>query len=282
MVQVGFVYNALVPDAPGLIDSLVTSLNLKSASWVCSAEDLPELDRLDDTNLIVVAGGDGTILKTVHVIAPFAIPIVAVNMGRVGFMSELSVGAAAERLPAYLNGDMRIERRMMLCATVTASDGREVLTAHALNDVVVGRGGVASLMDIATKVDGEPMTRYRSDAVVVATATGSTGYALSAGAQIFFPEARVVIVQPVAPHTGLRDGLVLPDDAVVELEPVSRGAASLSVDGLADVDLAEGSVVKIVRSEHEALFLRARPPAAFWGDLTSRLGLVYNLTPPRQ
>jgi len=283
MSLIGFVYNSFIAEAPALIDSLIASLSLKDTSWVCSAEDLPGSDNLEDTKLVVVAGGDGTILKTIHVIAPYCIPIVAVNMGRVGFMSELRVEDAAERLPGYLNGDMRVERRMMLHATVTAEPGGpELLSAHALNDVVVGRGGVARLMNIATRVDGEPLTSYRSDAVVVSTATGSTGYALSAGAQIFFPQARVLIVQPVAAHTGLRDGLVLPDDSVVELEPVSRDPASLSVDGLADVDLAPGSVVKIVRSEHEALFLRSRPPAAFWGDLTSRLGLVYNLTPPRQ
>ena len=281
MPQIGFVYNALVAEAPALIDSLISSLDLRTRSWVSSAFEVScHASEFADTALIVVAGGDGTILRTVHAIAAHSIPIVGVNLGRVGFMSELRVEEAAERLPGYINGNVRVERRMMLRATVTDGSGTGILTADALNDVVVGRGGVARLLDIDTVVDGEFLTSYRADAVIVSTPTGSTGYALSAGAPIFFPEALMMMLQPVAAHTGLRDGLVLPHDTAVVLSATDGKQASLSVDGMEEIDLDVDFRVTIRRSPFEARFLRSKPRTAFYTELTRRLGLVYNLAPP--
>lgn len=281
MSKIGFVYNALVAEAPQLIESLIARLDLGGRAWTSSAFDVGEREpEFGDTAMIVVAGGDGTILRTVHAVAARAVPIVAVNLGRVGFMSELRAEDAAERLPLYFNGDVRVERRMMLRAVVSDGSGREILSADALNDVVVGRGGVARLLDIDTVVDGEFLTSYRADAVIVSTPTGSTGYALSAGAPIFFPEALMMMLQPVAAHTGLRDGLVLPHDTEVALAATDGEHASLSVDGMEDVELAPDFTVAVRRSPHEALFLRAQPRTAFYTDLTRRLGLVYNLTHP--
>ena len=281
MPLIGFVYNALVVEAPCLIDSLISSLDLRARSWVSSAFEVAERsDLLPETTLVVVAGGDGTILRTIHAVAAHSVPIVGVNMGRVGFMSELRVEDAAERLPAYLSGDMRVERRMMLRATVTDSDGNLHLSADALNDVVIGRGGVARLLDIDTVVDRQFLTSYRADAVIVSTPTGSTGYALSAGGPIFFPEAEMMMLQPVAPHTGLRDGLVLPHDTEVTLSATDGKHASLSVDGMEDVELEPDFKVNIRRSPYVARSLRSNPRTAFYDQLTRRLGLVYNLNSP--
>ena len=281
MPLIGFVYNALVEEAPCLIDSLISSLDLRAHSWVSSAFEVDgRSDLLAETSLIVVAGGDGTILRTIHAIAAHSVPIVGVNMGRVGFMSELRVEDAAERLPAYLSGDMRVERRMMLRATVTTDDGSLFLSQDALNDVVIGRGGVSTLLDIDTVVDRQFLTQYRADAVIVSTPTGSTGYALSAGGPIFFPEAEMMMLQPVAPHTGLRDGLVLPHDTEVTLSATDGKYASLSVDGMEDVHLEPGCRVTIRRSPYTARFLRSQPRTSFYNQLTRRLGLVYSLTSP--
>ncbi len=281
MSLVGFVYNAQVADARTLIDSLISTLGLDGRSWVASAFDAASQEsQFPETSLIVVAGGDGTILRTVHAIAAYSIPIVAVNMGRVGFMTELRVEEAAKRLPEYLDSSMRVERRMMLRATVSDGQGTEILTVDALNDVVVGRGGVARLLDIDTVVDSQFLTSYRADAVIVSTPTGSTGYALSAGGPIFFPEASMIMLQPVAPHTGLRDGLVLPHDTEVVLAVRDGRYAALSVDGMEEIELKPDYRVTICRSPHEVKFLRSKPRTAFYTQLTRRLGLVYNLTPP--
>ncbi len=270
---VGLVYNPRLPEAARFVDGIIESLGLKKRSWVSAATDLGGMgDKLEGTSLIVVAGGDGTILRTVRVIAPLSIPIVGVNMGRVGFMSELRVGEAVEKLPMYLDGGLRIEERMMLEAYVESGPDRtRRLEHHALNDVVVGRGAASRLVDIATTVDGRPLTTYRADAVIVCTATGSTGYALSAGGPITYPEGRVMLVQPLAAHTGLRDGLVLPEEAVVELKAARGRRVTLSVDGSLDTALEADDKVTIVRSPYVARFLRADPASDFYADLTRRL-----------
>jgi NAD+ kinase len=303
---IGLVYNARVAEAPGLLKALADSLGLKGRCWLSSAMEVEkEWDKLGSTSLVVVAGGDGTILRTVRVIAPFAIPIVGINMGRVGFMTELRVEEAAEKLPVYLDGDLsagsrgtpstgsrgtlstssrgtlRVEERMMLQATIAAGSEQEPhLTLHALNDVVIGRGTVAHLMDISASVDGVPLTSYRADAVIVATATGSTGYALSAGGPIIYPEAQVMMVQPVAAHTGMRMGLMLPGDSVIELRAADDHPAMLSVDGFTDATLSPNDRVTVRRSPYTARFLRANPATVFYSALTRRLGLSPRREPP--
>jgi NAD+ kinase len=281
---IGFAYNDQLAGAGKLVESLVAGLNLKGHSWTSSAARVSEVeDRLDRTSLVVVVGGDGTILRTVRLIAPFSVPIVGVNMGRVGFMTELRVDEALERLPDYLKGRTRIEERTMLEASVNPEgDGVPSVKVCALNDVVVSRGGVARLLDIDAFVDGASLISYRADAIIVATATGSTGYALSAGGPIVYPEGRVMLLQPVAAHIGLRDGLIVPETSVIRLEPRSEFPSVLSVDGFFDQDLGVADTVTVSRSRHVARFLRAQPPSDFYGAFTRRMGQVYQLRPPDQ
>ena len=273
---VGLVYSPDIHDAAGLVRSLVDSLELQDRSWVSSVGDLDGVgDDLGKTRVVVAAGGDGTILRTVHVTAPFEVPIVGINMGRVGFMSELTVEEAPDRLPTYLDGGLRVEERLMLQASVqpdSTPDPR--LTFHALNDVVVGQGGATRLLDIEAYVDSTPLTTYRADGVIVSTATGSTGYAFSAGGPILYPEARDMLVQPVAPHTGLREGLIFPEQSVIELRARGGVRPTLSVDGSQETDLASDERVVVRRGPHVARFLRGQDPVAFYTALTRRLGLV--------
>ena len=279
---IGMVYNRQTPQAPVFLASLVAGLGLAERHWMSTADEIAAVrDKLDSTELLVIAGGDGTILRTVRAITPHVIPIVGVNMGRVGFMTELRVEDAITRLPYYIAGHARTEERMMLEASVTAAgDTSPRLTVHALNDVVVGGTDVSSLLDIQTEIDGVPLTSFRADAVIVSTATGSTGYALAAGGPILFPEARVMLIQPVAAHTGLRDGLVVPDDSVVELRPANRSGATVIPDGFVDAKIGLHDRVRVTRSPHTARFLRANPPSAFYTTLTQRLGLVYRSGQP--
>ena len=272
---IGFVYNERVPEAQGLARCLATDLGLAARSWLFPAGGLEEArELLPETSLVVTVGGDGTILRTVRVVSPHGIPLVGVNMGRVGFMTELAVGEALERLPRYLNGHCRVEERMMLRARVLSGpDGETAAGFHALNDVVVGRGAVARLVDVAVSIDGAAMSTYRADGVIVATATGSTGYALSVGGPIVYPEARVMLVEPIAAHISFDIGVVLPGDSIVDLEVVGGQEAILSIDGFVDTPLSDGAVVRVDRSPHVARFLRAAPPAAFYASLPRRLGI---------
>ena len=272
---IGIVYNSQIEAAEAMARDVVKSLHLEDRSWISSASELDHLrSNLENTSVIVVAGGDGTILRIVRIAAPYGVPLVGINMGRVGFMAELTVAEAIEKLPKYLDGDLRVEERMMLQTTVTRGDESEPrLTLHALNDVVVGRGGITRLLDIETVIDGVTLTSYRADAVIVSTATGSTGYALSAGGPILYPETRAMLIQPVAAHTGLSNGLILPEGSVLELKAGGRHEAALSVDGFSDTRLNMNDRVTIRKSPYVARFLRAHAPGTFYAALTKRLGL---------
>ena len=279
---VGFVHNPRVPEAAALVESLVRSLKLRDTSWVASAGDLQQSrETLAATSTIITAGGDGTILRTVQVAAPYSIPVLGINMGRVGFMTELTVDEAAKRIPAYLNESPRVEQRMMLQASLT-SDGETAGTnVSALNDVVVSRNPGEGLIDIALTINGEPLTTYRADGVIVATATGSTGYAMAAGGPVVYPEARTVLVQPVAPHLSLRSGLLLPDDSVLELRVSGEREAVFSYDAFTGPALGADNRVVIKVSPHVARFLRAGPPEALYATIARRLGASSVRVPER-
>ena len=270
--QIGFVYNAQHPTALQMTEAVMHSLNLGGNCWMVAAENLDDMrPRMHETRFIVVAGGDGTILRVVRTIVEYGVPLVGINMGRVGFMAELQVHEAVDELAAYMNGSARLEERMMLEVSVRHADEEEpYLILHALNDVVVGRGGSARLLDILATIDGVILTNYRSDAVIVSTATGSTGYALSAGGPIMSPETMAMLIQPVAAHTGLRSGLILPDSTELELQASDKHEALLSVDGFRDTMLHGEDRVSIRRSAYVTRFLRRHAPTAFYAALTRR------------
>ena len=154
---------------------------------MCSAwEEEKAKPQVAGSDLILSIGGDGTILRAARAVVPHAVPIVGINLGHLGFMTELKATEALDKLPRLLGGEGWIEERTMLEAE-TVSDGK---TFHVLNDVVVGRGSSARVVNIETRIDGEVLTTYRADGVIVATATGSTSYLLAAGGPILYPQAR--------------------------------------------------------------------------------------------
>ena len=189
-------------------------------------------------------------------------------------MTELSADEAAEKIPSYLDGSRRVEERAMLRATVQPAEGEsKAASIDALNDVVVSRGAVPRLLDIDVRVDGVRLITYRADGVIIATATGSTGYALSAGGPIMYPEARDVLVQPLAAHMSLQSGIVVPGESEVQLSVKASSESVLTIDGHTDTELTEGDVVRVERSPYVARFLRADPPAASYSSLTRKLGV---------
>ena len=274
--MVGFVYNPRAREAAELVAFLLKSLDLQGMSWVRSAVELDlDTETLARTSVIIAAGGDGTILRVVQMAAPASVPILGINMGRVGFMAELEVHEAEAKIPLYLEDNQRIQERMMLQATVTSrSDGEQRLTAHALNDVVVTRGALIRLLDIGVVIDGAPLATYRADGVIVATPTGSTGYALSTGGPVIYPEAKVMLIQPLAAHIrSLQTGLVVPGHSVCVLRVSEDDDAIISVDNIVDANLKPDDSVVIKRSPYVARFLRAGPTSAFYATLTRRLGV---------
>jgi NAD+ kinase len=239
--------------------------------WVCSAWDNKKARaQMAGTDLLVTVGGDGTILRAVQVALMEKTPIVSINLGKLGFLTELPAEEAPARLPDILAGQGWIDERAMLQAElITAAGPPQVF--HALNDVVVARGEIARLIRVETSLDGQPLTTYRADGVVVATATGSTGYTLAVGGPVIYPQSPDFLLVPVAPHLSLTPPLLLPAASVVTLRLDTYLAATLSVDGHLNLPLASGDTVTVKRSPHTTRFLRTRPRGSFFGSLEEKL-----------
>jgi NAD+ kinase len=247
---------------------------VESAMGVWPVEGLDNRKLNEPPNVVITVGGDGTILRAVRFAAPLGASILGVNFGKVGFMTEIEPADALEMVPRYLEpGFGWVQERAMLQVDVAPSRERvgHQLPLHALNDVVVGRGGVSRMVQLKTVVNGAELTTHRADAVVVATATGSTGYALSAGGPILYPESMDILIKPVASHITLSPAVVVPKSAVVELVLESDQEGALSVDGSPDGPLQPGDVVRITASPLAAKFLRAGSPDRFYASLVYRL-----------
>lgn len=227
-------------------------------------------DRLRDTDLIITVGGDGTILRGMHAASLYGIPVLGVNMGRVGFMSEIDSDNALDEIEWYLDGNGRIDDRAMLSATL---DDEESGTLHALNDVAVHRGADLRVIEVEAVVNGVELSTYRGDGVIVATSTGSTGYTLQLGGPVIDPSAQVFLLKPVAGHMSQFGGVVLNSDSVLKLTLSTTADATLTVDGYISRTMGDRSTVRISRSQRRARFLRRGSESAFWEGLSHRLGM---------
>ena len=216
------------------------------------------------TELVLGIGGDGTILHVARIVAPFAVPILGINLGRLGFITEIDGDDILSSLPDLLKGGGRIEERAMLKAQI------EDKTFHALNDVVL-RSVAVRLVNIEAKVDGTPLTTYRADGVIMATATGSTSYSLASGGPILHPQSREIILQPISCHLGLSHALVMPPQSIVELKFGPKEKVVLSIDGQAEVRLSNGRNVTVKLSPYTTRFLKIREPGYFYGSLWQKL-----------
>ena len=272
MKKVGILYHPRVEATRVKAGELEGFLNSRGISvWVCSAWEREEAcGRLDGTDLLLTVGGDGTILRAAQVVIPGTTLITGINLGKLGFMTELDADEALEKLPALLDTDGWIDERAMLQAEIVAS-GQESRIFHALNDIVVARGEIARVIRVEASVDGQYMTTYKTDGVIVATATGSTGYALAARGPVLYPQSGDYLLVPIAPHLSLAYALVLPGTAGVELRLNTYHSATLSVDGHINLPLSNGDVIIIKRSPHKTRFWRIRPEDSFYSSLEEKL-----------
>jgi NAD+ kinase len=238
------------------------------SSWRCSTADEDKdkaKSEMPGTELILSIGGDGTILHVARIVAPSAVPILGINLGRLGFITEIDGDEVLSQLPNLLTGKGWIEERAMLEARI------EDRTLHALNDVVL-RSVAVRLVNIEAEVNGAPVTTYRADGIIVATATGSTSYSLASGGPILHPQSRETILQPISCHLGLSHALVLPPESAVDLKVAHRERVVLSIDGQVELRLSDGQKVRVGLSPHTARFLRIREPTYFYNSLWQKLG----------
>ena len=223
---------------------------------------------LDGADLLICLGGDGTVLRHNHRAVHAGVPILGVNLGRLGFLTEFEGAQIFERLDDVLAGKGRIEERAMLEATIPGTPAEFI----ALNEAAIGRATLSRAIHIAVDVEGTRIADYRCDGLIVASATGSTAYALSVGGPILYPESTDLVIVPVAPHLSAQHAVLVPgtDTVRITLEPGQE--AVLSMDGTADYDLHEGDSVHLCASDHKARFLRFKPRTEFYVRMAAQLG----------
>ncbi len=208
-------------------------------------------------DLGIVIGGDGTMLHVARSLADFGVPVVGVNMGRLGFLTDIALVDMYEDVGRILDGEYSTEDRLMLHVEVRRDD-RVLAEDVALNDMVIGKGELERLIEIRTFVDGEFVTSARSDGVIIATPTGSTAYALSAGGPILTPQLRAIIMVPICPHMLSNRPIALQDTAVIDLKliDVCEQCAHVSVDGQIKYHLDGDETVRVQRAKRTVTLVR--------------------------
>jgi NAD+ kinase len=222
----------------------------------------PTVDRArlaEEADVVIAFGGDGTLLEAASAVAhsPHDAPLVGVNLGHLGFLTEVGRTEMIAALDRLIDGGTTIEERLLLSGFVTRD--LAATEAHlALNDIVVTRGALARMIEIDVEVDGQFVSHVKADGLIVATATGSTAYNLSAGGPILHPSVDAIVLTPLAPHALTIRPLVLPASSTIVLRPVFDPEADpvLTFDGQHGLGLREGDVVEIARAERRIRLLR--------------------------
>ncbi len=205
----------------------------------------------------VVVGGDGTMLSIARLLAPHHVPLIGINQGRLGFMTDIALDEKIAALTAILGGDYDAEDRNILQGTVTRQ-GQVMLDTLALNDVVVSRGAIGGMIELTVSIDGRFVYNQRADGLIVATPTGSTAYSLSANGPIMHPNLASIALVPISPHALTNRPIALSDNCTVEMALTRGKDAGAHFDGQAHFTLMEQDCVRVRRSEHRIRFLHPK------------------------
>jgi NAD+ kinase len=219
---------------------------------VCQTAERERLGGLAD--VAVVIGGDGTMLSLARELAPYDVPLIGINLGRLGFLTDIPLAQTEGVLAAILDGRYTEERRIMLDARVIASAGGEQ-HALALNDVVASRGTLGGMVDMAVEIDGRFVYAMRADGLIIATPTGSTAYALSAQGPIVHPQVPAILLVPVAPHALSNRPIAVTDSSAITVTLMKGKDAAVHCDGQAHLPLHEGDRVLVKRAAHPVRLL---------------------------
>ncbi len=272
MKKFGIIYHPLNEGALALANGIESFLQSRDLSaWLCSAWDgdclrqnLPQMD------CAITVGGDGTILRTAQAIIPHAIPIIGVNLGKVGFLTEIAPAAAVEKIATLLDSGGWIDERVMLEAKLFDEYSREIRSFNVLNDVVIARGEIARIINVTANIDGELLTTYKSDGVICATATGSTGYSMATGGPILHPQSADYLLSPITAHISFDKILIIPSGSVVQLQLAAIHKAVLSIDGHISLPVDGGWFIEVRHSDIKTCFWRIERKG-FYSTLEKKL-----------
>lgn len=282
MKKIGIICKPNRPEPPEILKELVpwlvergmeVFLEQESAAYD-GMKGYPRVELPSLVDLILVLGGDGTMLGASRLVAESGIPVMGVNLGGLGFITEVYKEEMFDALQKILRGECPSERRLMLSTRILRG-GEEIANHTALNDVVINKGSMVRLVEVDVLVNGTYVNKFQSDGIIVSTPTGSTAYSLSAGGPILYPTMDALVLTPICPHTLTNRPLVLPDDAVIELQlkSMSEGVL-LSLDGQVGFTLSPGDTVEVRRSPHSTILLKPCGRDAFdilrtklkWGE----------------
>jgi NAD+ kinase len=275
--RIGFAYNPTIEAAVELSARASGWCQVRGiADWQLASGDTVGLVReLATTDVLVVLGGDGTFLRAARAVAEVDVPVLGINLGKVGFLSKAEAGELDDVLELIVAGDYRIEERMAIEARVLRGGGGPATDRLvALNDVVVARGALARVCRLDVAIDDTHLATFIADGLIVASPTGSTGYSFSAGGPILDPGARNLIVTPIAAYLSAIRSVVVAPDQVVRCTVVDAVEALISVDGREDLPLEVGDVVDVHAVERPIRLIEPVGAQPFWDLLRHKVALL--------
>jgi len=257
LIRVGLLFRPGHNEAEELSGRLERVLREHGARvWRGPANDGGELAEVaSELDVVVTLGGDGTIVRALHSVACRGVPILGVNLGRLGFLAEVEPRDALALVPKVVAGEYSVEERMML-HTELRRGGETIASAEAINDVVLGRGRGIRSVQIALDVDGHHVMTQTADGIIVSSPTGSTAYCLSAGGPILAPGLKCLALTPIAAHLAVARSIVVPSDVCTRLTLVKGRDATFTVDGRLDAEVCVGDEVLATESQMTARFVR--------------------------
>ena len=266
--MIGILHHPKIANSVPLASEIATWLEARGqTSWLGSVWALEAaVPQLEQSTLLIVLGGDGSILRAAHFATTQNVPIFSINLGKLGFLSESTLDNWAEKLSQWLEGRTRHERRMLL-ETEIWREGELVTRHRALNELVISRGGLARPIRIEMEIDDQKVAYYRADGLVVTTATGSTAYSLALGGAILTPELTHLMVVPIAPYLSLDRPILLHDSGELGLTVRFDHEATLTTDGFQTGVLQTGDRVLARGSADFCHFVRSQPSSYFYGRL---------------
>lgn len=277
MKTIGIITKPKFPDVKHILTDLVAWLRERKKEVVFDAKTAaligePALHQKTQiaarSDMVLVLGGDGTMLSAARLLEERAVPILGVNMGGLGFLTEITLDQLYPALEKVFAQEFKVEERLMLRADIHRH-GEHVAKATVLNDVVVSKGTLARMIEIQILIDGQPVTRLRGDGLIISTPTGSTAYSLSAGGPIIHPTVQALILTPICPHTLTHRPLLVPRGVSLEVTLTSQGEGAMATfDGQVGVALMQGDTVAIAVSEHRTQLIRL--PDRTYYDLLRR------------
>jgi NAD+ kinase len=267
--RIGIISGVERPDGGGIegqVSDFLETLGFTTSVGHLRDEGLKKRVGEKEFDLVIALGGDGTVLRVGHLCAPLRIPLLAINQGHFGFLIEVEPNDWQTLLPRLASGEYWFEERMLVHVELWR-DGKKSGEWEALNEAMVGRGRMARPVHLNAILDGHALTTYVADGLIIATATGSTAYALAVGGPILPPQLRNILLVPVAAHLSMDRAIVLDEGASIRVEFRRGEECVLSIDGQQSSELSIGDWVDARASEHNLRFLRFQEPNYFYRRL---------------